>query len=181
MHGALLHGFKTFVVTAHGAQAWTDIVKSSGGGDWYVATTIYPDQEMFALVNATATQLQLPVATVLEQFGSAIVETLLRLYGPFVDPGWRTLDLLEHAETVIHRTIRLRDAAADPPRLQGRRASPDEVQIQYTSQRRLCALAVGICHGVAAHFGEVVTVEQPECMEHGAAACRLIIRRVAPG
>jgi hypothetical protein len=168
-------------VARHGAQAWTDIVKSAGGADWYVATMTYPDQELFALVQAVATKLAVPASTVLEQFGFAIVDTLLGLYGPFVEPDWRTLDLLANTETVMHRAVRLRDRSADPPRLHATRVGPGEVQIEYTSERRLCALAIGICSGVAAHYGEAITVEQPACMQRGDALCRLIIRPAASG
>jgi hypothetical protein len=80
------------------------------------------------------------------------------------------------ADSVIHKAIRVRDASAQPPRLQPRRISDREVQIDYDSERRLCALAIGICRGVAAHYQESITIEQPECMHDGASRCRIVVR-----
>jgi len=176
MHGSLLHGFKQFVLARHGREAWNDVVQAAKVDGWYVATQVYPDKELVGLVEATATRVRSPVPAVLEEFGAAIVPTLVGLYGAFVDPEWRTLDLLVNTESMIHKAIRLRDPAAKPPRLRSQRVSDREVHIEYASKRRLCALAIGICKGVAAHYGETVTVEQPECMERGSPSCRLVVR-----
>jgi hypothetical protein len=177
MHGTILHGFKEFVIQRHGKEAWDALVKATGAGGWYLSTQTYPERELVALVQATAEREGRPVPAVLEDFGAALVPLLLFMYQAFLDPAWRTLDLLAKTETVIHRTIRLRDRMATPPELRVTRVSADELHIEYASARRLCALAVGICGGVAAHYGDTITVEQPECMETGAPACRIVVRR----
>jgi hypothetical protein len=116
------------------------------------------------------------VNEVTAEFGETLAPILLGLYQAFVDPAWRTLDLLMNTETVIHRTVRLRDPLAEPPALRVERVAPDEVHIQYTSSRRLCAIAEGLCRGVAAHYGERITVHQPRCMDRGDPACHLVVR-----
>jgi predicted hydrocarbon binding protein len=179
MHGSLLHGFKQFVVAQHGKVAWNVIAQAAGTRSSYLITDQYPDEEFVALVRATADRSGTTMAALLEEFGAALVPTLLTLYGSFVNPAWRTLALLVNTERVMHKTIRMRDPEAKPPHLSARRVSDREVHIEYASKRRLCALAIGICKGVAAHYKETVTVEQPECMERGDAACRLIVRLVS--
>lgn len=176
MHGSLLFGFKQFVVTVHGKEAWSAILKSAGVGGWYGAVHTYSDDELTALTQATATHLGKSVAAVLEEFGTQMVPVLLGIYGSFVDPTWRTMDLLLNAEGVIHKAVRARDRTAQPPKLKPRRISDGELYIEYDSERRLCALAVGICRGVARHYKESITIDQPECMHAGAPRCRIVVR-----
>lgn len=175
MHGSILYGFKAFVTARLGEAGWKDIADSAGAGGWYQSTRPYPDQELSVLVEATASLEGRTVSVVLEDFGASLVPMLVSLYRAFIKPAWRTLDLLANTETVIHRTVRLQDPTAHPPHLHIRRVSSTEVHIEYRSERRLCALAIGICRGLAAHYGEEVTVLHPECMATGAPACRIVV------
>ncbi len=108
-------------------------------------TEVYPDEEIVALV-ATASQLtSTPVPVILEDFGAFLVPTLLKVYKGYIKAGWRTLDLLEHTESNIHKAVRLRDPGAEPPRLKVKRTSPTEVVIAYSSARNMCEV-VGARH-----------------------------------
>ena len=176
MHGSLLHGFKQFVLGRDGQEGWDAIVGTANAHGWYFATRIYEDEELGRLVRMTAAYEDRPRTAVLEEYGAALVPTLMTMYRSFVDPSWKTIGLLLNAENVIHRTIRITDRSANPPQLLVRKLSEREVEIEYSSRRRLCAVAVGISRGVAAYFGEEVTVEQPHCMERGAPACRILVR-----
>lgn len=181
MHGSLLHGFKQFVLAREGPAAWAAIADAADVSPWFKATETYPDADLGALVATTAIRWGQPTSAVLEAFGAALVPTLLSLYSAFLDPTWRTLDVLINVESVIHRTVRLRDPKAEPPRLRPRRTANDEVVIEYDSQRRLCAMAAGICAGVAAHFHERITVEQATCMDRGDPVCSLRVRLLPTG
>jgi hypothetical protein len=175
LHGSILYGFKAFVTARHGEAGWRAIAESGGEGGWYHSTRPYPDQELSLLVEATASLEGRTVSVLLEDFGASLVPMLVSLYGAFIKPTWRTLDLLANTETVIHRTVRLQDQTAHPPHLRIHRISSTEVHIEYRSERRLCALAIGICRGVAAHYGEEITISHPECMATGAPACRIAV------
>ncbi|HEY0710599.1 MAG TPA: heme NO-binding domain-containing protein [Polyangia bacterium] len=175
MHGSILHGFKQFVIGRHGPVIWQAVSKIADGSGWYYSSRVYPDAEFGRLVQAVAAHQSRSEFEVLGDFGIALVPTLIALYSAFLDPSWRTLDLIEHTESVIHRTIRLRDAIAEPPHLRVHRISPVEVQVEYASQRGLCALAEGICRGVAQHYRESIAISQPLCMHRGDATCRLVV------
>ena len=175
MHGSLLYGFKQYLLKRHGTDAWNSVVKSAGADGWYLSTKSYPDAELTKLIEAAATFHGVPVPDLLEAFGEGLVPTLLSLYGALVQPSWRTLDLLVHAESVIHRPLRRSDPQAAPPRLVARRLTEQEVRIEYSSARRLCS-AIGICRGVAAHYREQVSVEERECMLRGNRSCVLTVQ-----
>jgi hypothetical protein len=176
VHGSVLHGFKQFVTARDGQSGWEATSKAASADAWYASTQVYPDDVLYALVAAAASRWSQSPALVLEDFGAALVPTLLQLYGSFIVPHWRTVDLLNNAELIMHRTVRIRDPLASPPLLRSRRVSSTEVHIDYTSVRKLCSLALGICRGVASHYAERVSIEQPVCMNRGDRACQLVVR-----
>ena len=56
-----------------------------------------------------------------------------------------------------------------------RRISPTEVEIDYRSERKLCAVAKGVARGMAAHFDERISLEETECMHRGDARCLISV------
>jgi hypothetical protein len=143
----------------------------------YLPVATYPDAEAIALVGAASTLSGKPAAELLDAFGEYLVSPLLRTYSSLVRPEWRTLDLLEHTESTIHRIVRLREPDATPPELACERVSTDEVVIRYGSPRRLCALALGLIRGVARHYAETIEIRESACMNAGAPQCEIRARR----
>jgi serine/threonine protein kinase len=73
--------------------------------------------------------------------------------------------------------VRSTNPGAAPPVLEVFRSAPDEIQVVYSSRRRLCALATGIIRGLAAHFQERVAIEEPSCMLRGDPFCSFVVHR----
>jgi hypothetical protein len=182
MHGLIVSKLRDYVVSNYGGETWQRITE--GVGVWAEGSTpnldrIYPDPMALALIDKAVQATGMPAETVLEDFGNFIAPALLRLYPDLIKPGWRTLDIIERTEERIHTVVRSRDPDAAPPRLRTRRVGLTEVEIDYTSPRRLCWLAEGIARGLAAHYGETVEISQPECMHRGAARCLISVRLVS--
>lgn len=172
MRGIIFHELRSFVDARGGT--WATILKNVGlDGRQYLPTSSYPDAELAKLVHEIGKLSGDGAIQTLEQFGRFIVPDLLKLYGALLDSSWRTLDVLEHTEGVIHAAVRAQDPGASPPFLKTTRTSPRQVVILYSSPRRLCALARGIVAGVADAFKERVLVLETACMEAGAAACEI--------
>jgi len=177
MHGLILAELKKFVDVRLGGDAWKALLKDAGlGVKVYMPTQVYPDSDVTAIVGAASRTAGLPVATVLEQFGEFIVPDLLAVYGAYVKPEWKTLELILNTEETIHRVVRTRDPGALPPELKVTRSSAAEVVIEYTSARRLCAVARGIVKGVASHYRETISIAEPQCMLRGDAHCRISVK-----
>jgi hypothetical protein len=161
MHGIIFHEMKKYVVTKLGDHAWDSLLTASGlGFKNYLATGQYPDQE----------------AVLLEDFGAFIVPDLAKVYGGLIKSEWKTLDLLENVEKVIHEVIRRQDPNAKPPRLVCSRPSMGEVHITYTSPRKMCSVAKGIISGLAALYGEKVQTKETTCMHKGDNACNIVVK-----
>ena len=181
MHGLIVSELQRFAEAMYGKQAWQDLVKDVGlGNRAYTASETYPDSEFATLVHAAAKRAGTDVQAVLEQFGEFIVPTLMSAYKPYIKPGWKTLDMIEHAENNIHRAVRLRDPLAIPPRLRVRRVTPSEVAVIYESDRKMCGMAKGIARGVAKHYGERIEMHELTCMLKGESNCTIAIKQI-PG
>jgi hypothetical protein len=177
MHGVIFLELRKFVGARLGDHAWDGLLQQAGlGGQVYLAVKEYPDSDALKLVETACAITGKPASALLEDFGAFSVPDLLQFYGSQLDPAWKTLDVIENTEETIHKVVRRRNPGARPPKLRCERLSPREVVLHYTSSRRMCSLARGICRGLGAHFGEQVEIEEPTCMLTGAPECRISVR-----
>jgi hypothetical protein len=120
-----------------------------------------------------------PPAQLLEEFGVFIAPSLLNVYQAFINPEWRVLDIIEHTEATIHKSVRLRQPGARPSELKVARVSDNQAIITYTSPRRLCAVAKGIAKGIAQHYREQLAISERRCMLQGSSACQISVKSLA--
>lgn len=176
MNGIVFIEIGKFAKWRLGEQAWRDALAAAGiPGRIYYRVADYPDAEAAALLSTLSTALHEPAAAVLENLGEFIVPDLVRMSRFWIKPEWKTVDLIANTEHTIHETLRTEGAATNPPRLRCRKTGPHEVVVLYDSPRRMCFLAKGIIKGLAAHYGEKVTIAEPSCMHRGDAACELVV------
>ena len=182
MHGLIFFYIGKFAErfpAALSTQSGLRAAEASPTGPRYTPSGVYPDAEALALLADIAAAAGRPLADLEVEFGEFLAPHLLRTATAFVEPGWRTLDVIEHTEALIHRMIRATSPGAAPPVLEVFRSASDELQLVYSSRRKLCGLAKGIMRGLAAHFQERVSVEEQSCMHRGDAFCSFFIRRDA--
>jgi hypothetical protein len=180
MHGLIFLEFQRFAQKQTFITDWESLLREAQlPVKSYSPARAYPDEELLALVGTVSRLLNLPVASVLEAFGEFAAPELIRLYGRLIQPEWKTLDLIEHTEKLIHAAVRVGNPGAQPPVLDCIRSTRDEVQIVYSSGRRLCALARGIVRGMARHYGETVRITEDACMVRGDPFCALHVTLVA--
>lgn len=146
----------------------------------FLPTKSYPDEDAVSLLSSAAESAGQPLGSLLETFGGFLGAHLVKVAGQHVDPSWRTLDLIEHTETVIHTMVRATTPEATPPVIETARTAVDEVQVIYASSRKLCRLAAGIMRGVSEHYGETVEISEESCMHNGAPFCTFVIRLARP-
>ncbi|MEQ9404522.1 MAG: heme NO-binding domain-containing protein [Cyclobacteriaceae bacterium] len=157
MHGLVCSKFQEFYISNFGLREWDQFAKKAGIDTHFELTKSYSDK-MFMRILVMALEIhKLNARETLESFGKFLTPFLLKLYQPKDD--WTTLDLLEHTESEIHATVRMRDRNAAPPRLQIKRWDRDEVEIRYNSPRNIPFLGIGIIKGLAEHYNELDRIE----------------------
>ena len=174
MKGVVFNLLEQAVTSEHGPDTWDDLLDATGLDGAYASVGQYPDEHMEALVAAASEKLGVSPADVLRWFGAAAMPMLRESYPSFFNqPDLRAF--LLSLNKIIHAEVRKLYPGADVPNFDYEESGDDLVLI-YRSARQLCPLAEGFITGAAAEFGQRVSITQPECMNEGAAACRIVCR-----
>jgi hypothetical protein len=161
MHGLLFCQLEQFVSETHGRGVWAAMLGRAGlPGQVFAADQAYDDADMLRLLDTAVQLLDTPAEALQETFGVYLAPQLLQLHQDLIRPGWRTLDVLLNAESLIHGAVRRRDPLAHPPQLLILQIGENRLQLNYRSSRELVATARGIIKGLGQHFGETVLITE---------------------
>jgi hypothetical protein len=155
MHGTVIMLLKRYVQTQYDHSTWLKLMELSGLENVeFDHKTVYPDEHIYALVGQAAEMTGIPAGELHEKFGEYLVPDLMFMYQKYVQPDWKTLDMIEHTELTMHKQVRREHPENSPPVLNVKRLSENELIIDYVSPRRMSGLAVGIVRGLATYFDE---------------------------
>lgn len=174
MKGIVFNLLEDAVVDEHGSDAWDAILENADATGVYTALGNYPDEELVRLVDAACDLLGAPREVVLRGFGRVALPALAARYPEFLAAHDSARTFLVTLDHTVHREVVKLYPDARPPRFEFDERADDVLVMHYISERRMCSLAEGMIEGAAAHFGETVTLEHPECMHHGADRCTLV-------
>ncbi|MDF3078737.1 MAG: hypothetical protein K0S09_2626 [Sphingobacteriaceae bacterium] len=154
VHGSIFFLLKKYVNAEFAAGTWDNLIKLSGAVGEYELTYNYSLQEIGSIVAAASQLTGISHYNIQERFGEYLVPDLFKLYASYLRPEWKTFEVLMHTENVMHGAVRKLNSAANPPVLYVSKVNEKLLIIDYYSQRRMSALAVGIIKGIAKYFGE---------------------------
>ncbi|ELR68734.1 Heme NO binding domain protein [Fulvivirga imtechensis AK7] len=159
MHGIIHLQLRKFLATLTTAEGLKSIYIEAGqDGKFFDATKYHPDETITALLDVACAKLDICREVALEEFGRFIAPNLMNTFKASIRPEWSSLDLLEHVESTIHRTVRVANPGSKPPKLVIQRIRHDEVQIDYTSSRQMISLGIGIIKQIAGHYNEKLSI-----------------------
>lgn len=168
MHGFIFIEFDKFILEHVHYTDWQQALKShSVDYTSFSPTEIYPDEKMLEMLDLAAEITKKPKEKLLELFGAFIAPDLIKVYRAYIDPAWKTLEVLENAESTIHVAVRQSTAGATPPILKVKRTAPRDVVIEYVSSRNMPELGVGIIKGLGNYFNENLEVKLEKFPEEG--------------
>jgi hypothetical protein len=160
MHGSIFTLLKRYVQTQYDHSTWVQLLEVSGLEEVdFDAKTVYPDAHIYALVGKAAEMTGIPAGELHEKFGEYLVPDLMYMYQKHVQPGWKTLDMIENTENTMHKQVRREHTENSPPVLDVKRLNDNELMINYVSPRRMSGLAVGIVRGLAIYFDEADRID----------------------
>lgn len=177
MNGIIFNELEKFGQSTLGKDEWSHLIASTHlSRRISLAVKDYPDSEFQALITAISTMKgDKSTAVTLENFGAFIAPDLITMAQQFIDPAWKTVDLIANTEGAIHTIYRGAATHTHPPELKCQKTGSGLVTVHYTSSRRLCSLAKGIIRGISKHFGETAIISEPQCMLKGDLECELIV------
>ena len=171
MKGIVFNLLADLVRRDFGDDAWDDLLDAARASGSYTSLGTYEDEELIRLVAAAATALDRTPSDILRWYGRGAMPMLAQKYPHFFAAPASTRPFLLTLNHIIHPEVRKLYPGAGVPEFAYPDASGDALVMEYRSARQLCMLAEGFISGAADHFGETVTIEQPECMHRGDARC----------
>lgn len=144
-----------FIVRNYGNETWLQLTKAAGIAESpHDIHKNYPAKEMFDMLNAASQLTHLSENKVKEKFGEYLVPPLLSMYKQHIHEEWKTFEMLENTEMVMHKAVRKQETEAAPPVLHVSRIHDKLLLIDYFSKRKMGSLAVGIVRGIAKYYNE---------------------------
>ncbi len=154
-----------------GLAAWNDVLQQAGLDGAYTAGGIYEDAELFSIVSIISHKSGIPEVDLVFAFGEFMFPAFKERYPELIDDDLPLLDFLATIDDVIHVEVKKLYPDAIPPAFDYLRHRDDQLELRYTSDRKLCRLAEGLIAGAAAHFKTDYDLEHHPCMHDGADYC----------
>ena len=180
MKGIVFNLLNKLVEEQFGFETWERLlmeVRPESEGV-YTAAATYSDEELFALATHLAAMLDIPLNTLVFQFGEYLFGQFVELYPMLIEKATDAKSLLQGVHCIIHMEVRKLHPDAGLPTLSYEDPASDQLVIHYQSERKLCHLAEGLIQGVANHYNTRIDVQHPKCMHRGDPSCRLELQFV---
>ncbi|MCX2739787.1 heme NO-binding domain-containing protein [Pontibacter anaerobius] len=160
MHGSIFVLLKRFIESSYNYSTWVNLLEAAGvTKPVYEMQNMYPTRDLVAIVYAAAAHSGVPANDLLEQFGEFLVPDLLLVFNKYVQPEWRTYEMLLYTEASMHGAVRRSDSRTNPPLLLITKKGSRQLIVDYHSKRRMAGMAVGIINGIARYYNESDVVQ----------------------
>ncbi len=154
VHGSIFFLLRKYIIHLHTEAVWKKLTEDAGVPEEFELTKNYPLAAFHSLVAEAARYGNQSAATIQENFGEYLVPDLFVLYKNYLNPEWRTFEVIENTEKVMHGAVRRLNSTANPPILNVSKINPKLLVIDYYSERRMGGLAIGIIKGIAQYYNE---------------------------
>jgi hypothetical protein len=131
-------------------------------GGIYSSVGTYSHKEMFVLVQNLHEKSGIPIGNLLEVFGEYLFGSLYKAYGSMFQDLSSAFDMINSIEGYIHVEVRKLYPDAELPTFETISRDDKVLVIDYTSERRMSDLAVGLMRGCFKEFGEEIGIQKAE-------------------
>ncbi|WP_162054290.1 heme NO-binding domain-containing protein [Pontibacter pamirensis] len=160
MHGSMFVLLRRYVENTYDFSTWIKLLEAAGiAHEHYQMQEVYPTKEMFAIIDKASELTGITVYELLENYGEFLVSDLLLVYNRYINPSWRTYDMLLNTEAAMHAAVKRENNRANPPMLLVTKKGSKQLIVDYHSRRKMASVAVGIIRGIAGYFHEKDIVE----------------------
>lgn len=173
MKGVIFKHFEAFVCENFGEAVFEEILETAQlqTEGPFVGPETYPDADLFAMVGVATEKLGISVPDAVHAFGKDLYARLAKAVPMFVDDADDLKSFVKTIHSVIHVEVKKLFPGAETPHFHYEDTGPGRLVLHYTSSRKLCPLVRGLLEGAAESFGETLSLEETQCMHHGASSC----------
>lgn len=179
MKGVIFCLLEKMVVARGGAPAWEELVrrtrlKTADGN--FIRPAIYPDEDLYALMDTASALTGKPVGDLYRAFGRATFFDHASAYPASMPAGIWAKPFLMSVDRMMRVEIQKLQPGAHLPYFDYEDPAPDRLVMLYNSPRGLCDFVAGLIEGVSEHFGEEIMQAHTQCRRDGHPRCRFELR-----
>ena len=157
MNGAMFNSLARFVDKNYPQVSFSDLCQSASlKTNVFAELTWYPDKDFTKMMQALSEQTETELSMLWRDFGQETFTYFADIFGDYMG-GIKNFGDLITAVNRIHHDIK-HDGLGTPPRLEFRKASPDQFEIRYSSDRKLDDFFLGMLEGATKHFQNDVKI-----------------------
>lgn len=175
MKGTIFNVLQEFVEQHHGYELWDDVIiqcdlPSKG---IFTSTKYYEDSELFTLVGALSSQLNVPANELVSLFGEYLFPKLMPQAPVEAQKAPSLRAFLMMVDSVIHVEVQKLYKESNLPDFNYDDSEDTTLEMHYQSPRKLCYLSEGLIKGAAKHFNQAIEITQTQCMHQGSEHCNI--------
>lgn len=141
----------------------------------YTSVGTYPFSELVAISEGISKQIHLPVSKLHYTFGKYAFGVFANRYKSLITGYDNVFDFLHHVEDTIHVEVLKLYPEAELPQFQSRRINASEMELVYSSSRKMADFAEGLLEGCFEHFDAQMSITV-ELLKSDKSNVRFIIR-----
>ncbi len=143
----------------------------------YTAVGTYDHAEIIQLLSNLSSEVDLPPAVLLKEFGSYLFNAFLKNYPIFFSEVNNVVDFLKSIDGHIHVEVQKLYPEAALPTFDYELDENRSITLIYRSERKMSALAEGLIEKSIEHFGEPYQVSS-ELLKEDGSVVRFFIAKV---
>ncbi|MBT8190628.1 MAG: heme NO-binding domain-containing protein [Bacteroidia bacterium] len=169
MKGIVFTEFLEMVEKEFGYDTVDQIIEDSKlpSGGIYTAVGTYPHAELVSLVKQLHLKTGIPLDVLLKTYGRYLHNTFTLNYTHFFEAEKTLFDFLESIDEHIHVEVLKLYPDAQLPKFETRRISDNELEMIYTSERKLSDFAEGLIEKSMEHYKQKGSIKRSFINEDG--------------
>jgi predicted hydrocarbon binding protein len=177
MQGSIYTAFSDMIVEQMGMDQWNELINQTSPPSQgiYTSGEQYLDSELINMVQELSLKTGITTEQLIEKFGKYLFKKLYDTSPVDISKLDNLKSFLLAIDELIHVEVKRLHPKAYLPTFEYETVDEDTLIMYYSSKRKLCHASIGLIFGAAEQFNEVIAIEHPECMHHGAERCKLVI------
>lgn len=179
MKGVVFTEFLEMVEDRFGDDMVDDIIEtkplSSGGA--YTAVGTYDHREMVQLVTNLSDYSGIPIPNLLKIYGEHLFTRFVVGYPHFFEDISSLFDFMQNLHSHIHAEVHKLYPEAELPYISCAFLRPNELQVNYQSERPFADFAEGLIVGAIAYFKEPITLKRNDIPDTDGRAATFILTK----
>ncbi|MCF6766041.1 heme NO-binding domain-containing protein [Thiotrichales bacterium 19S3-7] len=177
MKGLIFTALNDYIEESFGLAYWDYLIKQSTpqSEGVYTASKSYPDQEIANYIEIICNEKHIKPEVLLEGFGEFLFPELYEFHKTIMNEFDSFNDFIFSVNDIIHVEVNKLWQETKLPTIKTQQKEDQTILMEYSSQRKLCYLAIGLIKGASKQYSQPISLNHIQCMHSGAQSCLIEI------